>query len=73
MNFRSKADRIIDRARSNIAGAEMLLNHSFTDDSRASALAELNEAQAFLRRAIAARDAWNRVTHDDYEQYPDVT
>ena len=70
--FRSKADRIIDRAHSAIAGAEMTLNHSFTDDAIAQALAELNEAQAFLSRAIAARDAWNSVDHDDYEEYPDV-
>jgi hypothetical protein len=73
MNFRSKADRIIDRAHNNICGAEMLLNHSFTEESRAAAFAELNEAQAFLSRAIAARDAWNRVPHDDYEEYPDVS
>jgi hypothetical protein len=70
--YRSKADRIIDRAHSAIAGAEMLVNHSFTDEAVASALAELNEAQAFLARAIAARDAWNSVEHDDYEEYPDV-
>lgn len=71
--FRSKADRIIDRAHNAICGAEMTLNHSFTDDAIAKALAELNEAQAFLARAIAARDAWNSVDHDDYEEYPDVT
>jgi hypothetical protein len=70
--FRSKSDRIIDRARSHIAGAEMTLNHSFTDASINSAMAELNEAQAFLGRAIAARDAWNAVEHDDYEEYPDI-
>jgi hypothetical protein len=70
--FRSKANRIIDRAHNAISGAEMLLNHSFTDEAKASALAELNEAQAWLGRAIAARDAWNAVEHDDYEEYPDV-
>ena len=70
--FRSKAARIIDRAHSNIAGAEMTLNHSFTDEAIAKALVELNEAQAFLTRAIAARDAWDATEHDDYEEYPDV-
>jgi hypothetical protein len=70
--FRSKADRIIDRAHSRIAGAEMTLNHSFTDEAIAAALADLNDAQAFLGRAIAARDAWNAAEHDDYEEYPDV-
>jgi hypothetical protein len=71
--FRSKADRTIDRAHSAIAGAEMLLNHSFTDEAKAAALAELNAAQAFLCRAVAARDAWNRTEHGDYDEYPGVT
>lgn len=70
--FRRKADRIIDRAHSSICTAEMLVNHSFTDEDKAAALAELSAAQAFLSRAIAARDAWDRVPHDDYEEYPDV-
>jgi hypothetical protein len=72
MRFRRKADRIIDRAHSAIAGAEMTLVHSFTDEAKAKAHLELNEAQAFLSRAVAARDAWDRVEHDDYEEYPDV-
>jgi hypothetical protein len=70
--FRSKAARTIDRAHNAIAGAEMLVNHSFTDEAKASSLAELSAAQDFLRRAIAARDAWNATDHDDYEEYPDV-
>ncbi len=71
-NYRRKPDRIIDRAHSAIAGAEMTLMHSFTDEAIAKALADLNEAQAFLGRAVAARDAWDSVEHDDYEEYPDV-
>ncbi len=71
-NYRRKADRIIDRAHNAICNAEMTLTHSYTDAAIAKALAELNEAQAFLSRAVAARDAWDRVEHDDYEEYPDV-
>jgi hypothetical protein len=70
--FRRKADRIIDRAHNAICSAEMTLMHSFTDEAIAKAHAELNEAQAFLSRAVAARDAWDRVEHDDYEEYPDI-
>ena len=71
--FRSKADRIIDRAHNAIANAEMTLMHSFTAEAEAKAHEELNAAQAFLSRACAARDAWNAVPHDDYEEYPDIT
>ena len=71
--FRSKADRTIDRAHNAICCAEMTVMHSFTDESKAAALAELSAAQSFLSRAIAARDEWNSRTHDDYEEYPDIT
>jgi hypothetical protein len=73
MNFRTKADRIIDSAHNAIACAEMLLQHSFTPESRQQALDELFEAQKFLRRAVEAKRAWNAIEHDDYEDYPDVT
>lgn len=72
MAYRRKADRIIDAAHSAIADAEMLIAHSFTDADKAAAGDELAEAQAYLRRAIAARDAWDATEHDDYEEYPDV-
>ena len=70
--FRSKADRFIDHAHSEIASAEMEINHSFTDADKAKAGANLTSAQRYLSRAVAARDAWNAVDHDDYEQYPNV-
>ena len=70
--FRGKADRIIDSAHNAIANAEMLVMHSFTDAARTEALAELNEAQSFLRRACEARDAWDAVEHGDYDEYPDI-
>jgi hypothetical protein len=72
MNFRRKADRIIDRAHHAIACAEMTVQHSFTDADKQRALDELFQAQRFLRRAVEARTAWDAVEHDDYEEYPDV-
>jgi hypothetical protein len=73
MNFRTKADRIIDSAHNAIACAEMSVAHSFTPESRQQALDELFEAQKFLRRAVEAKRAWNAIEHDEYEEYPDVT
>ena len=70
--FRRKADRIIDSAHHEIASAEMMVNHSFTDADKKAALDYLFEAQQYLRRAIEARNAWDEVEHDDYEEYPDV-
>jgi hypothetical protein len=70
--FRSKADRIIDRAHSRIAGAEVLVAHSFTPEAKQQALDELFAAQGFLRRAVAAKRAWYAVEHDDYDEYPSV-
>jgi hypothetical protein len=70
--FRREADRIIDDAHNAIACAEMRVMHSYTDAAKASALDELTEAQRYLARAIATRDAWDRTEHDDYEAYPDV-
>ena len=72
MNYRSKADRIIDRAHHQIACCEMTLQHSFTDKDIADALDALYAAQGFLRRACEAKRAWAAVEHDDYEEYPDV-
>jgi len=72
--FRREADRIIDAAHSAIASAEMRLQHSFTAQDIAAAHEALNAAQDWLRRAIAARDAWDSapLPHDDYESYPAV-
>jgi hypothetical protein len=72
MNFRRRADQIIDRAHHKIACAEMSVMHSFTDADKQRALDELHQAQRFLRRAVEARDAWDAAPHDDYEEYPDV-
>jgi hypothetical protein len=72
MNFRSKADRIIDRAHNAIATAEMTVAHSFTAESKQKALDELFEAQKFLRRAVEAKRSWFATDHDEYEEYPDV-
>jgi hypothetical protein len=70
--FRRTADRIIDQAHCAIAGAEMMVNHSFTKESTARALDQLARAQRYLSRAIAARDAWDSTEHGDYDKYPDV-
>lgn len=70
--FRRKADRIVDDAHNAICCAEMRAMHAFTDDSKATALAELSQAQRYLARAVAARNAWDAAEHDDYEEYPDV-
>lgn len=70
--FRRRADQIIDTAHSDIAGAEMMVAHAFTDESMACALDQLASAQRYLTRAVAARDAWGAAEHDDYEEYPDV-
>ena len=72
MNYRRQADRIIDRAHNAIANAEMGVIHAYTDEAKALALADLNSAVDWLNLAVAARDAWDRVEHDDYEEYPDV-
>lgn len=73
MRYRSKGDRIIDRAHSKIAVAEMTLMHAYTDAAKAAAHAELNAAQEFLTRAVKAKADWDSKEHDDYEEYPDVT
>lgn len=70
--FRRTADRIIDKAHNAICDAEARLMHSFTDEDKQAAGEELSEAQRYLARAIAARDAWDAVKHDDYEDYPHV-
>jgi len=72
MRYRREADRYIDRAHSDIAGAEMMWMHSFTDADKTAALAQLHRAQESLARAIAARNAWDAVEHDDCETYPVV-
>jgi hypothetical protein len=72
MNFRSKADRIIDDAHNAIATAEMVVQHSYTDESKQKALDDLFEAQKFLRRAVEAKRAWAATEHDEYDEYPDV-
>lgn len=72
MNFRSKADRFIDHAHSRIASAEMMVAHSFTEESKAVALDELTAAQRYLQRACDAKVLWRSTEHDDYEEYPDV-
>jgi hypothetical protein len=72
MNFRSKADRTIDRAHHQIASAEMMIEHAFTAGARQEALDELFRAQRFLRRAVETKRAWNATSHDDHEEYPDV-
>jgi hypothetical protein len=71
-NFRSKADRIIDSAHNRIAGAEMVVEHSFTPEAKQQALDELFAAQRFLRRAVETKRAWYAVEHDDYDEYPSV-
>jgi hypothetical protein len=70
--FRRKADQIIDDAHNAIGCAEMRAMHSYTDADKAAALDELTEAQRYLARAVAARNAWDRVEHDEYEEYPRV-
>jgi hypothetical protein len=70
--YRSTGLRIIDRAHSAIADAEMLLAHSFTAEDKATALDKLANAQRFLCRACDTWKAWQSIEHDDYEQYPDV-
>jgi hypothetical protein len=74
MNFRRTADRVIDDAHNAIASAEMSLMHSYTDEDKARYGRELYEAQKYLSRAIAARDAWDAVEHDDDDEtvYPYV-
>jgi hypothetical protein len=73
MAFRRTADRIIDHAHGKIAGAEMLLAHAYTEKSKVAALDQLASAQRYLARAIAERDAWDAVDHDEYEEYPHVS
>jgi hypothetical protein len=46
--------------------------HAFTDESKARYGAELAQAQRFLARAIATRNAWDASEHDEYEEYPAV-
>jgi hypothetical protein len=70
--FRRKADQIIDDAHNRICSAEMMLMHSFTDESKATAHDELSKAQRYLRRACDAKRAWDAIEHDDYEEYPEV-
>jgi len=72
MAFRRKADRIIDQAHSAIASAEMALMHAHTDYDKAMCGDDLAQAQRFLQRAIATRDAWDATKHDEYEEYPIV-
>lgn len=72
--FRRTADRVIDDAHNAICSAEMSLMHAYTDDDKARYGAELAEAQRYLGRAIAARNAWDaRAAGDDDEAvYPYV-
>jgi hypothetical protein len=72
MNYRKAYDRPIDDAHSRIAGAEMMLEHSFTDEDRTLALDQLAAAQRYLARAVEAKWAWLAVEHDDYEEFPEV-
>lgn len=72
MNYRRAADRHIDRAHAEIANAEARLIHSFTSEDIADADNQMMAAVRYLSRAIAARDAWDAVQHDDYEEYPHV-
>lgn len=70
--FRRKADRYIDDAHNAICDAEAMLMHAYTEETKARAYEALNEAQAYLRRAVEAKRAWDAVEHDDYEAYPVV-
>lgn len=72
--FQRKADRIIGRAHSRIADAELDLMHADTPEQRAAAVDELTAAHSYLRRAVATRDAWDAAPqpHDEYENYPEV-
>jgi len=70
--FRRTADRVIDDAHNHICSAEMLLSHAFTDADKARYGAQLSEAQRYLARAIAARNAWDSADQDDEAVYPYV-
>lgn len=70
--FRRTADRVIDDAHNAIASAEMSYDHAYTDEDKARYGRELYEAQKYLSRAIAARDAWDAAAHDDEATYPYV-
>jgi len=74
--FRRTADRVIDDAHNRIADAEMGLMHAYTDADKTRYGQELAEAQRYLARAIAARDAWDKATpahdEDDEVDYPYV-
>ena len=74
--FRRTADRVIDDAHNRIASAEMALMHAYTDVDKSRYGQELAEAQRYLARAIAARDAWDAGAHtrddDDESTYPYV-
>ena len=72
MNYRSKGDRYIDRAHSEVANAEMMIIHSYTDDARNEADARFASAQAFLRLAVETKRAWDATDHDEYEEYPEI-
>jgi hypothetical protein len=62
--FRHTGLRIIDEARSRIAGAEMTLAPSFTDEAKAQALDDVFLAQRYLRRACDTYKAWQATDHD---------
>lgn len=70
MNFRRTCDKYIDDAHSRIADAEMRIAHSFSEKDITEALDLLIKAQRYLARAISAKDAWDSVEHDEYEEYP---
>jgi hypothetical protein len=70
--FRREADRIIDRAHCAICNAESSFMHAYTDEDKARYGAEISQAQRFLARAIATRNAWDASDHGDYEAYPEV-
>ena len=72
--FRRTADRVIDDAHNHIAGAEMLIAHAYTDADKARFGAQLAQAQRYLARAIAARNAWDATAHNDDDEcvYPYV-
>ena len=67
--FRHTGLKIIDQAHSRIAGAEMTLAHSFTDEDKEKALDDVFLAQRYLRRACDTFKAWQSTDHDDYEEY----
>jgi hypothetical protein len=73
--FRSKGERIVDKARSAVAGAEMVLAHSFEPMDRSNAYDALQLTKRYLARAEATLAAWNAVPEEersDDDVYPDV-